>query len=123
MNFLYLFKLITNNIDSINISLITGIVSSIFISRIFMISSDLKEGFYNIQKHTQALNAISAYLSGFIIGYKKVKKTNIDIITLPEKIIDMVNQENDSFITFYFEDLEEEICILFFLKVMYPIMI
>lgn len=109
MDFEYLFKLFITNIDNVNIGLITGVVSSIFISRIFMINSDMKEQFYRVQEHIQTLNSISAYLTGYISGYREIKKIDDDIIDLPERILDIIEQERNSFTKFYFEDLEEDL--------------
>lgn len=68
MNINFFQELFIYRIDDIVISLMTGIISSLFISRIFLISQSEKEKFSRIQSRTEILYGIGGALD-FTIAY------------------------------------------------------
>lgn len=62
MDIFYLFKLIYENIDSVIISLITGMITSIFVTKIYFIKQAEDDKVKEVRRHTEILPIINGFL-------------------------------------------------------------
>jgi hypothetical protein len=105
MDLTYIFKLIIDNIDGINIGILTGIISSIFISRIIMIDTDLKEQYNRVQLRIGPLYGIMGGLMGLVAFSKEKGEVKRGFA---ERIFEMAKKESYEFFQLDFENLEKE---------------
>lgn len=116
MNFLYLFKVIIDNIDSVVISLITGIVTSIFVSRIFLIKESEEEKINRLKPRREVLYPIAASIDILKrIFEDEINKNGNDekarayAKSLLKYISPMLEEECKQFLYMEFTDLDEEL--------------
>lgn len=108
MDFFYIFKLFYNNIDSVIISLFTGIITSLFVTRIFFIKESEDEKISRLKQHSEFLYIISGYLSAVLNRYKEqgdIEISTKDLIPIKNKI----TLECDAFSRMSFKDLDREL--------------
>lgn len=109
MDYLYLFKLFYNNIDSIIISLITGVITSLFITRIYFIKELEDDKVRRLKEHSEALYVIEGYFI-MIMALSKDRDNETylksDILS---PIKENISQECMSFSKMDFEDLDKSL--------------
>jgi len=111
MDWLYIPHLILERIDDIVIALMTGIITSLFISRIFLINQDYQERFYRVTSRLEALYSIGGGIS-FPNSFMKEETGLSDdkIIEISKNmLLEKLKYESQKFSEMYFEDLDSEL--------------
>lgn len=111
MNFLYLPKLIINNIDSVIISLITGVVTSVFVSRIFLIKQNEDEKMRRLKPRIEVLAPIDGGIRVIVILAEELTKEKFNEIIYhwSKQISDTLKEESQQFFYMNFEDLDKQL--------------
>lgn len=105
MDYLYLFKLIYNNIDSVVISLITGIITSLFVTRIFLVKQLEDEKIKRLSDRREALHFLHGLLAA-CLNFNKKDKISPEFF-IPMK--DIISRESSAFISMSFEGLDKRL--------------
>lgn len=105
MDYLYLFKIIYNNIDSVVISLITGIITSLFVTRIFLIKQLEDEKIQRLSKRRESL----AFLYGLLLACLNVNKKDKISPGFFKPIKGIISRERSAFISMSFEGLDKRL--------------
>lgn len=75
MDYLYLLRLLYNNIDSVIISMITGIITSIFVTRIFFIKEDEDNKVNKLKEHSEVLYIVQGFFIALISSEENSNKS------------------------------------------------
>lgn len=106
MDYLYLFKLFYNNIDSVIISLITGVITSLFITRIFFIKEFEDDKVKRLREHSELLHLLNGYFISILENSNHETYLDSDILRpLKEDIL----YECRSFSRMDFSDLDKSL--------------
>jgi len=111
MDFLYLPKLIINNIDSVIISLITGVVTSVLVSRIFLIKQSEDEKMRRLKPRIEVLAPIDGGMQVIVCCAKEETKEKFNkfIYIWAKQVSDILKEESQQFLYMNFEDLDKKL--------------
>lgn len=105
MDYLYLFKLIYNNMDSVVISLITGIITSLFVTRIFLVKQLEDEKMQRLSARRESLFS----LHGLLLACLHFNKNDKIDSAFFKPMRDIVSREKAAFISMSFEGLDKRL--------------
>lgn len=111
MDFLYLPKLIINDIDSVIISLITGVVTSVLVSRIFLIKQSEDEKMRRLKPRIEVLAPIDGGMQVIVHFSKELTKEEFNdfLYYWVKQVSDTLKEESQQFMYMTFEDLDKKL--------------